>query len=118
MITGVLELTSDAWTEIASGSSRVQFSSIGADGTIVCFSESDTVPSVNSSCHFFASWPNGFDFDNSGYPNGQRIWARSKARTDKIVVTRETNFYFAFIPANSDGLITSDGDNFRILGNG
>lgn len=118
MITGQLSITSDEWTEIASGSTWVQFSALGSRGVRVCFSENDTAPTADATCYWFQSWPNGFDFDQSGYPEGQRIWVRSIGATDVLNITRETNFYFLLIPDGSDSLITSDGDTFKVLGNG
>ena len=118
MITGRIEISKSAWTEVAGGSTWVQISAKGSQGFMLTFTENETPPASFEGCHRFGSFPNGFDFDQKGYPEGQRIWARSIADADELCVTRETNFYFGFIPSGADSLITADGDTFKVLGNG
>jgi hypothetical protein len=118
MITGNIRINSDTWTEIAGGASRLQFSAKGASGVLLTFTENEVPPDSFAGCHRFGSWPNGFDFDQSGYPEGQRVWAKSISPVDELCITRDTNFHFLFIPDGSDSLITSDGDTFKVLGDG
>lgn len=118
MITGRIEINSETWTEIAGGATWVQFSAKGSRGVKVHFAENDVTPNGVSTFHTFGSWPNGFDFDQSGYPEGQKIWAKSISANDELCITRNTNFHFLFIPNGSDALITSDGDTYKALGNG
>lgn len=118
MITGRIDITSDEWTEIGGGATRLQFSAKGSNGVKVHFAENDVTPNGVSTYHVFGSYVNGFDFDQAGYPDGQKIWVKSIAPNDVLCVTRDANFYFLFIPSGSDGLTTSDGDTFRALGNG
>ena len=118
MITGRIEINRDGWTEIGGGATRLQFSAHKSGGTYVHFSESEAPPDSTVGCHLFGSWQNGFDFDQAGYPEGQKIWARSVAESDVLCITRDTNFFFSFIPLGSDSMTTFDGATFKVLGNG
>lgn len=118
MITGSIAINSETWTEIAQGATRVQFSARGANGVYLVFTENATPSDDGQGRQYFASWPNGFDFDQEGYPSGQKIWAKSVSADDLLFITRDTNFFFSLVPNGSDALITSDGDTFKVLGDG
>ena len=81
-------LTAAAWVEILNGARYIAFDLIEESTVLLHWSEDDVEPALDAPYIRIDSTANQFAFQASGYPDGQRLWARARAGSFDITVLR------------------------------
>jgi hypothetical protein len=114
MKTQRVEITQEAWVELALGSAALIVESLSSGPFLLHFSNSATAPDLDAPAHEVQTFRAVFDFDIMALALGQRVWARAKEGTASLIVSRDVDVWVGFLPLNSDALITSSGNTFTV----